>query len=246
MCSECVQFHCIGVNFDSKVKVFKEQFESLHRRMLSKIQSEGISINTLLTEAFSVLPVGAKNESDTSVRDILQNLITEGGLQITSCIQFLNYSLIRHLILKFGDAELQQDMKVYLAEIEVFMKETTIGMIADCCPQDMESHVNCMKLMVNFNENPKTYTLERLSNFKAKFCMKVHQSELVFCLVTLEAGSSSFLATWMVPAAIKTMLTETALNHIGQEFYQEDSIALVLLEDQDSHKVLYTSVRCML
>lgn len=237
--------YCIGINFDSKVKVLEEQFESLWQRILSKIRGEGISANALLTEAFSVLPVDAKNECDTPGHNILRNLISKGGLQIASRIQFLNYGLIRHVILNFGDAELQRDMNSYFLEIETFMKETTVEMIAECCPQDVKSLVNYIKLMVNFSENPKTFTLERLNNFKANFCMEVQQSELVFCLVTLEADSSSFLVTWTIPATIKTKLMETALSNIGQIFYQENNIALVLLEDQDGHKVLYTSVRCM-
>lgn len=241
----------IGVDFNGKVQVLEEKFEFLYQRLLSTLEGEGISANTLL-EALSLVRISTKNEFDSSVGKILQNVDIEGGHENTSYLcylkpfmTFLNCGLLLHLITKFGDAKLRQDMMSYTNNIELLMKETTIEMVADLYPHDIEPHMNYTKLMVNFNESPKTYTLERLNSFRAKFCKKVWQSEHMFGLLTLEAGSS-FFATWLIPTVITTKLIEATLNHIDQKFYQDESITLVSLEDQDSQKVLYSLVRCML
>lgn len=204
-------------------------------------------------DAFSSLPVSTKNEFDSSVGDILRNLdVEEGNHNVASymcylkpIMTFLNYGLIRHLITKFGDAELQQDMKLYIDAVGVFIKDTTIEMVMDCySPDEVESHINYTKVMITFNRNPKTYSLERLSNFRAKFCKKTQQSEHIFGLIALKVGSS-FCATWLIPTVITTKLMEATLNQLDQTFYQEEDVALVSLEGQDSNKLLYISVRCM-
>ena len=151
-----------------------------------------------------------------------------------------NCGLLEHLILKFGDAKLKQEMNSFVREVDVFMKETTVCEAMKCFPGDVEHHLIYTKLKVQFNENPKVYTLERLCVFRRKLCRKVWQSELTFGLSMLEPGGS-FVATWLIPTVVVSKLMEAALNHIDENFYQEESVTCVSLEAEES-LVLYTQV----
>ena len=126
-------------------------------------------------------------------------------------------------------------MNSYVNEIQIFMRETTVGDVMEYWPGDEQPHLNYSELMAKFSDDPKTYTLERLNNFRRKFCSKVRLSEFIFGLILLEAGES-FFATWLVPTVVIPELKMMA-RKIENCFYREEHLLMISLD----HEVLYQS-----
>ena len=114
------------------------------------------------------------------------------------------------------------------------MQETTVGDLMEYWPGDEQPHLNYSKLKAKFNDDPKTYTLERLNNFRWKFCSKVRLSELIFGLILLEVGES-FFATWLIPTVVASDLKK-AVCEMDEIFYQVENVLIISLD----HEVLYS------
>lgn len=156
---------------------------------------------------------------------------------------FLNYRLLGHLIQKLGDTKLKQDMNSYVSEMNAFMKEATVSKMMIYLMDDDETHMHYATVKVTFKESVSVCTLERLSNFRIKFCEKVWQSEIMFRLKMLKLEEdSSFSATWLIPNVAIHKVMEAALNHIEPNFYEEEKVTILSLDDQ---KPLYIQVKLM-
>ena len=130
-----------------------------------------------------------------------RNTITELFLRLSPLFVFINYGLLDHLISKFGSPALKEDMKSYVSEVKVFMRETTVADLMDYWPGEQHPCMNYSELKAKFSDDPRLYTLERLNDFQRKFCCKIRLSEFIFGLILLEAGES-FYATWLVPTIV--------------------------------------------
>ena len=116
------------------------------------------------------------------------------------------------------------------------MRETTVGDLMDFWPGEENPHMNYSELKVKFSDDPRSYTLERLNNFRRKFCCKLRLSEFIFGLILLEAGES-FYATWLVPSIVAPELRK-AIEEIDESFYQEEHVLMISLDIE----LLYQSV----
>ena len=130
-------------------------------------------------------------------------------------------------------------MKSYVSKIKVFMRETTVADLMDYWPGEEHPRMNYSELKAKFGDDPRSYTLERLNNFRRKFCCKIRLSEFIFGLILLEAGES-FYATWLVPSIIAPELRK-AINEIDENFYQEEHVLMISLDFELLHQSVTVS-----
>ena len=197
-----------------------------------------------------MLRISIKNKFDSSIGELLPKLSKGESDEVAAhfcnmkpLLPFINCGLLQHLIQTFGDVKLKRDMDAYAHEIDIFMKETTVGEMIINISSEKEPHVNYTLLRVEFNESPNFYPLERLTNFKREFCNKVCQSEFAFGLKLLEPGSSFFASSWLVPSVIISKLKEFTQNRVDQTFYERENVILVSLEGWNGPELLYTKVK---
>ena len=187
-------------------------------------------------QALVMLPIAFRKEYESSI----QKIVKENDDNSTSVVNsrlfllfsplfvFIDYDLLNHMISKFGSAELKEKMALYVEDVKVFMTETKVGDLIDHWPGCEVSDLNYARLKVKFKDDPMTYTLERLNNFRRKFCSQVRLSEFIFCLISLES-TESFFATWIVPTAIVPELSKS-MQQLDEGYYQEEHILSVFVE----------------
>ena len=229
----------VMINTAERIEALESQFDSLHQRLVAEItENEALSGMELL-RALTMLPISLRKEYESLIQQMLPTLdikgsVTELFLRLGPLFRFIDYGLLNHLISKFGSAKLQEDMKLYTSKIQAFMRATTVADLMDYWPGDEQPHLNYSKLRAKFSDDPKTYTLERLNNFRRKFCSKVRLSEFIFGLIVLETGKS-FFATWLVPTVVASDLRK-AINEMDESFYLMEQVVMISLDDD----VLYT------
>ena len=210
------------------------QFRSLHQRLISELKEREVSVDQVLDQ-LTFLPIQVKNEYESWIQKKLPTL--EENTQVATLFRrlnplftFIDYGLLDHLMSNFGSKELKEDMALYVESVTEFMRETTVGEIMDCLPGDALPHVDYSKLKVKFKDDPKTYTLERLNNFRRKFCSTIRLSEFIFGLISLEP-SGSFFATWFIPTVVVSQLMKV-VREIDEHIYELEHIVSISVDQK--------------
>ena len=229
------------INTAERIETLESQFDGLHQRLMSEITENDVLSGMELLRALTMLPVSLRKEYESSIQQMLpalegKNTITELFLRLSPLFVFIDYGLLDHLISKFGSPVLKEDMRSYVSKVKVFMRNTTVADLMDYWPGEQHPGMNYSELKAKFSDDPKSYTLERLNNFRRKFCCKIRLSEFIFGLILLEAGES-FCVTWLVPSIVSPELRK-AINEIDESFLQEEHILIISLDLE----ILYQSV----
>ena len=224
----------IGIDIAKHIDTLQRQFRGLHRQFLSELNEQRVSVDNVLTE-LTLLPIECCKEYQSLIQQKLPMLeestrITTLFNRLNPLFTFIDYGLLQHLISNLGSMELKEDMTSYIDAVQEFMRETTVGDVINHWPGDEESHANFSKLRAKFKDDPRTYTLERLNNFRRKFCSRVRLSEFVFGLISLEP-SESFFVTWLFPTVVVTQLSKL-VHQVGHSFYESEHILSISVDQK--------------
>ena len=241
----------IGTTHDitKKIKRLEETFADLHRRLQSELtEGNGVSTDDFL-HSLSMLPVAFRNEYTNSIHELLpstemysQKVNVRLFLHFAPLFVFIDYGLLEHLITKFGSMMLKKDMNVYVAEMKVFMKETTVADVIDLLPGHEILHLSYAKVKAKIGDDPKSCTLQRLNEIRRKVFSKIRLSEFVSWVISMES-SGSFVVYWLIPAVIVPDVMVAAGN-IDERFCQDQNIqSLSLIEGSHTMSCSSTKVK---
>ena len=221
---------CIDVTH--KIEVLEEEFDALHKGILSDIKANGAISAEEFLQALTLLPISLRREYESSIQEkltALERIPTISGmfLRLNPLFSFLDYGLLDHLVRKFGGQALKQDMMSYVAKINDFMSETTIAQLMDCWPGLEDIPASFSQLRVKFDEDPIHYTLKKLDRFRRKFCGHTRLSHFILLLIRVESGS--FYAIWRVPTILVPDLVRMA-KQISAGFYQYERILSITVD----------------
>ncbi len=145
---------------------------------------------------------------------------------------FLNYSLLEHIIDKFGSVQLKDDMTKYVNDLVVFRATTTVAQFVEvwqkiCIRRTRPPHFS--ELAVSITLNPSECTLEDLENVRKDFCRELLLSDFALVLVDVQPGS--VFVVWYVPSSIVPQLSRALRDYKGNLFCIH-CISALKLDDQ--------------
>ena len=224
----------VGINIAKHIDTLQRQFRGIHRRFRSELNERRVSVDDVVAE-LTLLPIECCKEYESLIQQKLPMLeestrITTLFNRLNPLFTFIDYGLLQHLISNLGSTELKEDVTSYVDAVQEFMHQTTVGDVINHWPGDEESHASFSKLRAKFNDDPKTYTLERLNNFRRKFCSRVRLSEFIFGLISLEP-SESFFVTWLIPTVVVTQLSKS-IHQIEHSFYESEHILSISINEK--------------
>ena len=220
-----------GIDITQRIDVLQRKFRGLHSRLRSELNERRVSVDDVLAE-LTLLPIECCKEYESSIQQKLS--VLEESTQISNLFNrlnplftFIDYGLLEHLISNLGSTQLKESMTSYVREVQEFMQKTTVGDVINHWPGENVPQMNYSELKVKFKGDPKTYTLERLNNFRRKFCSRVRLSEFIFGLISLEP-SESFIVTWLIPTVVVAQLSKSVkqMEHSFYEFQDVLSISI--------------------
>jgi hypothetical protein len=224
-----------------KITMLEKQFKDLHKSLLFELtEGEGISVTTFF-QTLEMLPIAFHREYQEKIRAMKQKIDPEscGTAKVTSHIflhysplfTFLDYGLLKYLISEFGKVELKERMAAYVPEVEKFKRETTVADVMGIWPGNADIPLDYTILRTRFKGEPATYTLEKLDNFRRRFCSHLRLSEFIFYLIAMEPAESFFII-WYIPTIMVPDLI-THMDLIEDGFYLEENILSLTLIDHD-------------
>ena len=222
-----------------RIKMLEKGFTGYHNQLKRELLVKGFSAEDVL-ESLTLLPIDLKLEYDMSIQEKLPlfeqaTTIPQLFNRLSPLFTFIDYTLLEYLISTFGSETLQMNMNSYVLDIQKFMRETTV---ADIIPHWTGSQVSSeyfKEIWLKIGHDSKTYTLEKLNNFRKRVCQKIKLSEVLFNIVRLEEGES-FFAVWQVPSKTINDVSKS-IRSLNQSFYKTENVLMILLEN----KLLYLS-----
>ena len=147
---------------------------------------------------------------------------------------FLNCSLLVHIITKFGDEELQKQLSTYTTALQAFRSRTKISDFVKTCPGNQTIPPEFVALKTKLSPDWKDRTLEDVEVYRMSM---VHSSSLAsYALYLVEGVPGSIYLLWSVPSHAIDFLAAA----INSEFLQHHYIEEVTIggEDLEEFKLL--------
>ena len=140
---------------------------------------------------------------------------------------FLNCSLLAHIISKFGDGELQRQLNTYTTALQSFRSRTKITDFVQTCPGNQKIPPEFVALKTKLSPDWKDRTLEDAEIYRMSM---VHSSSLAsYALYLVQGVPGSIYLLWSVPSHAIDYLA-TAMN---SEFLQRHCIEEVTIDSED-------------
>ena len=156
-----------------------------------------------------------------NIRKVDNATLEDVWIELGNYWDFLNYTLLEHLIGKFGDEALVAKMEAYKKKLQRFRHRTHLRVFAQYFKEVNKTFVdeNVSKLLeVKFSKNWEECTLEDLEKWKENITQKLFLPSFVVLLDDIDSGCIKI--TWTIPALYASSLKEK----IDTTFCEEHAI----------------------
>ena len=191
----------------------------------------------MILGSITLLPHAFRSTYENTIQKMLKKLEeakTVDALfhRLNPLFTFIDYELVDLLISKFGSKSLQQNMSSYVCGLKLFKRRATIGdIIYNWSGHRLKEEDKYFKrLEIKFDHNPKTYTLERLDNFRMMMGYRMRLSSFISgSILKYVKPAMSFYAVWLIPIDIVPDVIEAAKN-VDSYFYVNEGVVMVSLD----------------
>ena len=228
----------------SQIQEFEERFERLEFASLTELEEKQVDLKRF-RHSLILLPAKIKKEHATFLKENLPTIskaesIDEIFMQLNLYWNFIDYSLLEHIVNRFCSEEVKKDMVQYISDLEAFRKATTISQMIHCWPGRIEPPPHFSKVTCKLNHDAATYTLHELDQLRVRFCHEFSLSDSIMMLHSFIAGS--VVIVWMIPSGSVHDLRMELLRHgsMNPEFFEEQAILSIMVDD--SYAYLYMPV----
>lgn len=151
---------------------------------------------------------------------------------------FLNCSLLAHIISKFGDEELKKQLRIYTQDLQAFRSRTQITDFLKVCREDPQLPPVSVPLQTKMSPEWEHRSLEDAEDYRKAMAQNSSLADYVFSLVKGEIGS--IYLTWSIPdhatiAFLVAAMNSAFLQHHGIEDVTIDGDNLNNYKHQNDH-----------
>ena len=195
----------------TNIEELEDQFSDMQDCILDTIKASSITVQDFKDRLIN-LNVRNKDQHreflDSQIfSEISAESINDIWRKLSDYSDFLNYTLIEHIIKKFGDQGLLEKMKAYKRKLEIFRSKTHlcdfVVLFKDItkCKEVLKKSLN-----VKFNEYWETCTLQDMERWKEGLTQKLLLPSFTVNLKELSIGCVSI--TWTIPTMFTTTIVE--------------------------------------
>ncbi len=201
-----------------QIQCFEERFcelsAALYMELCDKCENGELKVRDITKLIFS-LPFGLVRELSGVIKppEIVSN---EDIHQLFAYFNkflwnFIDYTLLNHIVQKVGSSSLKHDMSKYVADLAEFRKKTTVSELIEFWQGRKETPCFC-EVKVRLDIHPNECTLEDLNHLRIQLCERVLPplSELALILCTVTGGS--VVVTWQISADLAIILARKLMS----------------------------------
>ena len=146
---------------------------------------------------------------------------------LNSYWNFLNCSLLAHIISKFGDEELKRELSRYITALQTFRTQTKISDFVQTCTSNPKPSSQCVSIKAKMGSGWEPCTLEDAEKYRQYMA---YVSSLADYVLYLERGApGSIYLSWRVPNHAIKFLAAT----MDSKFLQCHCIEKIIIDGVD-------------
>ena len=178
----------------------------------------------------SFLPVMIKGDHKRFLLENLPLLCKAHNLDEALCLlnvymDYLNSSLLEHIITKHGNTALKQKMAEYVADLQSFRRRTPLHVFCKIQPmQYTEIPPDFKSLVLKYGKATPTSTLEDVERFRQKFARQYSLSDITLMVASIQPGS--VVITWLIPSSIVDEVKKEITDG-NADFFRENEVTQV-------------------
>jgi hypothetical protein len=197
---------------------FKDQFCTMCKQIMCETKVQNISEDQLSSYFQSL-------NYQQQISDQLRLALFEEEFPAS----FVDFGVLKAVIERFGSDCLKRVMRSYCKYMSIFTKESTTQQLINLSVVQSEHCKHFVAAKCTIMEEPSHYRLEKLLQFRTRFCAIVSFNDVGFIMdeVNMEM-SGSFTVSWLVPSAAVSDIVKSVRN-VDQAFYQEYKITSLTL-----------------
>lgn len=188
------EYYHAAVN--KKIELLKEKLRFLTSSTLKELKERKVGVKQVRDIIF---PSSSKGQQRSHVKQTMDGLFMNLDATLWN---FIDYSLLEHIICQFGSTQLQGYMESYVANFTLFSTQTTVSQLVEYWPGCSETPSNYCELTARINMDLHLWTLEQLSVLKNDFHMQFLPPLSKFALLLCNINSNEvkwFIANDLVP-----------------------------------------------
>ena len=233
---------------EDQVVYFESKFQSLTDKAYQEVKGKYEPYDFL--SHLTYLPVSVRSMHRTFIEEKLFNIRPPVTFESIWSIlnlywDFLNYSLLEHVINMCESEGLKQQMKDYVDELSTFKQTTRLCDFINSwsCRDDRPPEDHLKKVIVKMNHEWSQCTLQDVESFKKALVHKFFLPEFDILLQKVERGCVR--VTLLASPSIATLLQQNLAN-TETEFFKKHSIISVTIDGQRIDMLEYMSSKRML
>ena len=228
------------------IEQLEEKFDDFVSRARKYMITTHVDVQDLL-QSITRLPGDLKSEHNLFIEKKEEKLsratrVEDVFLTANRYWDFLNYSLLQHIIDRHANDEIKKEMKGYADEIAQFRKKTCLRVFSKVYKRKpKKADDEFRKLVSEHNIDWSTVTLEDVEQFCNDICSELSLSAFSLQLAAVTTGS--VVLTWLVPQSLVahiqkaiTLSSQTMRKHHVSQLTVDGFITY------DSHAGNYISV----
>ena len=144
---------------------------------------------------------------------------------------FVDFRVLKAVIEGFGSDCLKRVMESYCNYMSIFTKKSTAQQLINLSAFQSKHWKHFVAVKYTIMEEPSCYSIEKLLQFRTRFCAIASFNEVCFIMdeVNMEV-SGSFTISWLVPSSLISDIKVKSARYVDQSFYQEYKITSLTLD----------------
>jgi len=137
---------------------------------------------------------------------------------------FIDYSLLEHIIHLFGSSQLKSEMQSYVTELSTFKRQTTVSQLITHWPGRKEMPPTYCEMTAKIDLNPEECTIEELDALRVDLCEYFLPPLSEFALLHYNFEQGSVLLKWLIALDIVPALIQAICTPKGGAFCKVHNI----------------------
>ena len=203
----------------SEMEKLEAEFEKLKDDVYESVRTQPVDIFKVKLTSFNVRDKEHFMEFITKIIHKKRS-VTDIWVALNKFFDFLNYSILQHVLTKFTNRALQGRMDAYKDKIYTFFKRTRLCDFLQCWPSCKRDppEKELRDFVAKSRKDWDTCTLHDLENLKGRLATKLLLPEFVFLLE--KASKGCLEVTFSIPPSLVEQLQTEVKNTPLREFVE--------------------------
>ena len=229
------QEYLVSVPIAERIRTMEIKFVQL----VDKVQEEHNIPLQRLKRCITLLPASTKDQHIAFIRENLSEIkeskcMEDIFLLLNLYWDFLNYTLLEHIVSEFGNNDTKAAMAKYVCELVAFRRATKLSEFISHWPCTGKVPPDMSRLVIKMDRDWSNCTLEDVEQFRRTLTQKLLLPSFTVLLRDAEQGCISL--TWLIPSSIVKILSKD-IHNTKLDWFKEHHIERLAIDGQD----LYSS-----